>query len=70
MEIYQLVVYKACHGNRCRYGAMVLIMVEQTFITGSDPDAQEQLLQKTVYVIQLPIPGREDTFAAQYAEHC
>jgi glycerol dehydrogenase-like iron-containing ADH family enzyme len=64
MEICQLVVYKACHGNRCGYGAMVLIMVEQIFITGSDPDAQEQLLQKTVHVIQLPIPGREDTFAA------
>jgi hypothetical protein len=56
-------VYKACHGNRCGYGAMVLIMVEQIFITGSDPDAQELPLQKTVYVIQLPIPGREDTFA-------
>jgi hypothetical protein len=42
---------------------MVLIMVKQIFITGSDPDAQE-LLQKTVYVTELPIPGREDTFAA------
>jgi hypothetical protein len=43
---------------------MVLIMAGQIFITYSDPDAQELLLQKTVCVIQMPIPGREDTFAA------
>jgi hypothetical protein len=63
-------VYKECHGNRCGYGAMVLIMAGQIFITGSDPDAREQLLQKTVRVIQMPIPGREDTFAGQYTQHC
>jgi len=49
---------------------MVLIMAGQIFITGSDPDAREQLLQKTVRVIQMPIPGREDTFAGQYTQHC
>jgi hypothetical protein len=57
-------VYKACHGNRCGYGAMVLIMAGQIFITYSDPDAQELLLLKTICVIQVPITGREDTFIA------
>jgi hypothetical protein len=55
-------IHSACegHGNKSIYGALLLIMEGHMLMTSSNLDTHAYLLQMTMFIVQLTVPGGTD----------